>query len=63
MADESFHWKDTPAKILRESYWAEVRRRMDDLGAVIHRSEDPQTRLAFVNLVRAVQQYDDSTTK
>lgn len=51
---------DDPKEILRQSYWESLRRRLDDLGAHMHRSEDAQTRLAFVRLVEAVQAYEDS---
>lgn len=48
-----------PKELLRESAWNELRHRLDVLGLVIHRSEDPETRLAFVRLVEATQHYED----
>lgn len=48
-----------PKEILRESAFNELRYRLDELGKVIHRSEDRDTRLAFVRLVEAVQAYED----
>jgi hypothetical protein len=48
-----------PKEILRETAWNALRFKLDDLGRVIHRSEDTETRLAFVRLVEAVQTYED----
>ena len=50
---------DDPKELLRESAWNELRHRLDELGKVIHRSEDRDTRLAFVRLVEIAQAYED----
>lgn len=46
-------------EILRESAFNELRYRLDELGKVIHRSEDRDIRLSFVRLVEAMQAYED----
>lgn len=51
--------REEAKEILRESAWVELRHRMDDLGKVIFRSEDPETRLAFVRLAEAMQRCED----
>lgn len=48
-----------PKEILRESAFNELRYRLDELGMLMHRMGDAQTRLAFIRLVEAVQAYED----
>lgn len=50
---------DDPKTLLQDSAFVELRFRLDDLGKVIFRSEDTETRLAFVRLVEAMQRYED----
>jgi hypothetical protein len=50
---------ESAKEILRQSAFEELRHRLDELGKVIHRSEDRDTRLAFVRLVEAMQAYED----
>ena len=50
---------DDPKEILRESAWNELRHRLDVLGQTIHRTEDRDTRLAFMRLVEIAQAYEE----
>lgn len=49
-------------RLLEDSVWNDVRFRLDEMARFIHRVEDAETRLAFVNLVNAVKQFEDMRT-